>query len=168
MQVEIWKPIPDYEGLYEVSNLGRIRSLYNYRKYNVLTQNIKRGYYQIGLRKNGIRKWYQVHRLVAETFIPNPNNLPQVNHKNENKLDNEISNLEWCSVSYNNMYGSRLKRIKEKVVKPVYQYDLNGKFIKKHESLVDATKSMGLKSLSSISLCCSGKYKTSNGYKWSY
>lgn len=168
MQVEIWKPIPNYEGLYEVSNLGRIRSLYNYRKYNVLTQNIKRGYYQIGLRKNGIRKWYQVHRLVAQAFIPNPDNLPQVNHKNENKLDNEISNLEWCSVSYNNMYGSRLKRIKEKVVKPVYQYDLNGKLIKKHESLVDATKSMGLKSLSSISLCCSGKYKTSNGYKWSY
>lgn len=166
--MEIWKDIPNYEGLYQVSNLGRIRSLYNYRKYNILTQNIKRGYYQIGLRKNGVRKWHQVQRLVALAFIPNPNNLPQVNHKNENKLDNNVNNLEWCSVSYNNTYGTRIKRVKEKVSKPVYQYDLEGNFIKKHDSLVDATKEMGLKSNSTISLCCSGKYETAAGYKWKY
>lgn len=166
--IEVWKDIPDYEGLYQVSNLGRIKSLYNYRKYNILTPRIKRGYYTIGLRKNGIRKWHQVHRLVASSFISNDNNLPQVNHKDENKLNNNVDNLEWCTVSYNNCYGTRREKVKNKTSKPVYQYDLKGNLIKKHNSLTNATKSMGLKSNSSISLCCSGKYETSCGYKWSY
>lgn len=164
---EIWKDIPGYEGLYQASNLGNIRSLYNYRKYNILTQNIKRGYYQIGLRKNGIRKWHQVQRLIASSFIPNPNNLPQVNHKNENKLDNRVENLEWCSVSYNNSYGTRIQRVKNKVAKPILQFDLDGNFIKQYSSLMDASRELKI-SPSNISQCANGKYKTCKGYIWEF
>lgn len=170
MQVEVWKPIPGYEGLYEVSNLGRVRSLYNYKRNgtNVLVPRLKRAYLTIGLRKNGIRKWHLLHRLVASAFIPNPNNLPQVNHKNEIKTDNRVENLEWCTVSYNNTYGSRIEKVVAKTGKPVYQYDLDGNFIKKHNSVASAGREIGLKSTGSISDCCSGKNETAGGYKWSY
>ena len=108
---EVWKPILDYEKLYEVSMSGRIRSLYNYRgKYHILKPRLKKGYLQIGLRKNNKRCWYSVHRIVAKTFIPNPDNLPCVNHKNQNKLDNSVYNLEWCTYHYNNIYGDRIKK----------------------------------------------------------
>lgn len=170
MENEVWKNVVGYEGLYKVSNLGRIKSLYNYNRNgsNILKPKIKRGYYTVGLRKNGIRKWYLVHRLVAQAFIQNHNNYPQINHKNENKLDNNVNNLEWCTVLYNNTYGTRIKRVKDKTSKPVLQYDINMNFIKEYASLVDATKEMGLKSTSCISLCCSGKYETSKGYIWRY
>lgn len=166
--IEVWKPVTNYEGLYEISNLGRIRSLHNYKRNgnNILVPRIKRGYFTVGLRKNGIRKWFLLHRLVALAFIPNPNNYPCVNHKDENKLNNNVENLEWCTVSYNNTYGTRIERVTDKTGKPVYQYDINGNFIKKHKSLASATKEVGLKSASTISLCCSGKYETAGGYKW--
>lgn len=167
MQV-VWKPIPNYEGLYEVNNLGEIRTLYNYKKYKILTQNIKRGYYQIGLRKNKVRKWHQAHRLVAQAFIPNPYNLPQVNHKDENKLNNKVENLEWCTVSYNNTYGSRIERVTSKTGKPVYQFSLDGKLVKKHKSIASTAREVGLVSPGNIIACCKGRYETSAGYKWSY
>lgn len=166
---EIWKDIPGYETLYQASNLGRIRSLYNRGgKYNILRQQIKRGYYQVGLRKDGIRKWHQVHRLIAFAFIPNAEMHPVVNHKNENKLDNRVENLEWCTVSYNNTYGDRIKRVISKTSKPVLQYDLAGNFIKEYPSLREAGNSINVKSLANISQCCSGKYKQANGYIWRY
>ena len=117
---EIWKEIEGYEGLYEVSNLGRVRSLdreqfqignggsYFKRIYKGRILKFKidyHGYYRVHLSVNGERKHYLVHRLVAEAFIPNPNNLPCVNHKDEDKTNNSVDNLEWCDVAYNNAYN---------------------------------------------------------------
>ena len=152
--MEIWKDIKGYEGLYLISNLGNIKSLHNYRRGNIIKPKLKKGYYQVGLRKNNIRKWYAVHRLVALTFIPNPNNLPCVNHKDENKLNNNINNLEWCTVYYNNCYGSRLKRVavNNKLRKPIIQYDLNGNFIKEYMSIAEASRQCNI-SVSNIYFC---------------
>ena len=110
---EVWKDIQDYEGFYQVSNLGRIKSLGNSktRKEKILKPIYHKQYYQITLSKNNIRIQYRVHRLVAEAFIPNPDNLPQVNHKDENKLNNYVDNLEWCDALYNNNYKDKGKRI---------------------------------------------------------
>lgn len=108
---EIWKPVVGYEGLYEVSNLGRVRSI---RRNKILNLKKERdGYIRISLCSNGVEKMYQVHRLVAKAFIPNPDNLPQINHKDEVKSNNVVDNLEWCTVAYNNSYGTRLQRVRE-------------------------------------------------------
>lgn len=167
---EIWKDIKDYEGLYQVSNLGRIKSLYNYRgKGNILKQKNKRGYYQVGLRKNNIRKWVSVHRLVAIAFIENPNNYSNINHKDENPLNNCIDNLEWCTTRYNNMYGTRIERVKEKTSKPVIQFDLKGNFIKEYKSVSDASRETNT-SASNIVKCCKKhpKYNKVKNYIWRY
>ena len=125
--MEIWKPIPNYEN-YEVSNLGRVRSLnYNNQtdKVRILKLTIRKdGYTQIMLNKEGKKKTYQVHRLVAEAFIPNPQSLPEVNHIDENKQNNDVSNLEWCSYGYNINYGSRNERVSKAHCKPVICLEL--------------------------------------------
>lgn len=114
---EIWKDIPGFEGLYQVSNLGRVKRLplgkqWPYRRThnNIRKQHIKNGYYQVNLSKENKVKWICVHRLVALAFIPNPNNLPCINHRDENKLNNNIENLEWCSYAYNANYGTVRQR----------------------------------------------------------
>ena len=166
---EIWKDIENYEGLYQVSNLGRIKSLHkrHHQEEHIIIQKIKRGYYQVGLTKNGKRKWHQVHRLIAQAFIPNPNNFPQVNHKDENKLNNSIENLEFCTASYNNTYGTRIQRVAEKTSKKIIQYDLNNNFIKEYKSITEAGKENNL-DISSIVKCCKGKYKTYKNFIWKY
>ena len=106
---EEWKDIIGYEGRYMVSNLGRVKNLPNKTRKDerVITPQISRNYYSVGLRDSfGNTKLHRVHRLVAQAFIPNPNNLPQVNHKDENKLNNRLENLEWCDAEYNTNYGS--------------------------------------------------------------
>lgn len=107
---EIWKDIKNFEGLYQISNLGNIKSLH-YRNSNnekiMSPKLIGRGYLSIGLRNKSKKKNFLIHRLVANAFIPNPDNLQQVNHKDENKLNNCVDNLEWCNNSYNNTYGAR-------------------------------------------------------------
>ena len=120
---EIWKDIPEYEGLYHASNLGNIRVLNRVvnsgiknnntviRKGKLLKQRINQGYYEVALSKNSKKRFLKVHRLIAITFIPNLNNFPSINHKDENKLNNNVNNLEWCSVKYNCNYGTRNKRI---------------------------------------------------------
>lgn len=157
--IEQWKDIPNYDGLYQVSNLGRIKSLYNYKRdgNNILKPRLKRGYYSVGLRKNGIRKWHMIHRLVASAFIMNENNYPQVNHKDENKLNNRVENLEWCSASYNNNYGTRQERVSNtnKLRKEVYKYDINGNLIEKYNSVKEAAI-RNKHSLSTISEYCRG------------
>ena len=122
MKEEMWKPVPGYEGIYEASTYARIRSIersvysrrwgcFQKRKSVILKPAISsRGYYTIVFGTNGTRKTYAVHRIIAETFLPNPNNLPVVNHKDENKANNAVSNLEWCTQKYNINYGSGLKR----------------------------------------------------------
>ena len=116
MENEIWKPVVGYEGKYEVSNMGRVKSLKYYGWYQIKilkpikTQN---GYLRVHLAKNGIFHKTSIHRIVAEAFIPNPDNLPLINHKNEDKTDNRVENLEWCSWKYNNNYGTRNKRLSE-------------------------------------------------------
>lgn len=168
--METWKDIPNYEGLYQVSNLGRIKSLYNYRRGNILTPRLKRGYYTVGLRKNGVRKWHLVHRLVASAFILNKNNLPQINHKDENKLNNCVDNLEWCTVSYNNNYGTRQERVSKtnKLKRAVLKFDLNGNFIEKYHSMSEAARQNGVKSTSSIMECCRGKITQTKGFIYRY
>ena len=106
--MEIWKDVKGYEGLYQVSNLGRIKSLGNLqnRKEKLLKINIRNGYCTTYLYKNNKKKSFLCHRLVAEAFISNPDNLPQVNHKDENKLNNCVENLEWCTAKYNVNYSS--------------------------------------------------------------
>lgn len=112
----IWKDIQGYEGLYQVSNLGEVRSL-NYKKTGNI-QNLKQtsnkdGYLKVMLHKNGKIKTYQVHRLVTLAFIENPNKYPCINHKDEDKTNNCVWNLEWCNYKYNNCYGTRIKRFSE-------------------------------------------------------
>lgn len=112
--MEEWKDIQGYEGLYQVSNYGRVKSLGNEKKRNdkiLKAQTKKNMYKQIGLHKDGIEKKYLIHRLVAQAFIPNPNNYKEVNHKDENPSNNNVFNIEWCSSSYNANYGTRKERI---------------------------------------------------------
>lgn len=142
---EIWKDIPGYEGLYKVSNLGNVLSLNNYRRSNskILKQHIsKSGYHSVVLSKNQIKKTYRVHRLVAMVFIPNPDNLPFINHKDENKANNCVDNLEWCTDDYNRHYGTMFLRAKLSNIKSrgrkVACYNLKGEFIKEYEYINQA------------------------------
>lgn len=162
----------DFRGKYQVSNLGRVKSLnYNQKKREKILklQKHKDGYLFIKLWKNGKQKLFLVHRLVGFMFIPNPNNLPQVNHKNEIKDCNEYWNLEWCDCEYNNNYGTRRQRIMKKITKQVNQYDLQGNFIKTWDCIIDIEKELGIYH-SHISKCCKNRshYKTTGGYIWKY
>ena len=166
---EYWKPVVGYEGLYMVSNWGRVKSI-KFGKERILKPvTNSSGYLLVGLYKNNIEKKYSVHRLVAEAFIPNPYNLPQVNHKDENKQNNVVSNLEWCTHEYNNTYGTRIKRQKEKIKKPIIQCDIKGNYINEFNSINDAANSLHILACN-ISNCLKGRQKsTPRGlYTWKY
>ena len=165
---EYWKPVVGYEGLYMVSNWGRIKSMnYNHSgKERIMKQKIQGGYYSVNLSKNGIIKTYLVHRLVAEAFIPNLNNYKEVNHKDENKTNNVVSNLEWCDRLYNVRYGTGIERRSKTQSKTVLQYDLNGNLIKEWKSINECGRN-GFKK-SNICKCCNGKQKTHKGFIWKY
>lgn len=183
-EFEIWKSIPNYEE-YEVSNLGRVKRL-SYDK-NVCNggkqrcderilkpQKRKRGYQAVVLSKSGEAKSFLVHRLVAEVFIPNPNNYPQVNHKDENPSNNKVTNLEWCTQRYNSNYGTLKYRISAKLKngvlsKPVEQYCKDGRFLMEYPSAIEASRTLGL-SVSGIVSCCNKdkKYSHCGGYQWKY
>lgn len=182
---EIWKDIKDYRGYYQVSNLGRVKGIERivyagsgkYRKqYEKIMSNKKNngnGYKIVSLNKDGISKNYYVHRLVAESFIPNLNNYPQINHKNENKSDNNINNLEWCTPKYNNCYGTRLERLSGFLVsnkinwKAILQIDDDNNIICRFDSIKQASKYFNI-SNQAISDCLRGKQNHSAGYKWKY
>lgn len=175
MKKEEWRDIKGYEGLYQISSWGRVKSM-NYLKTGKekirSLNNGKDGYLLINLSKNGESKRFRVHRLVAMAFIPNPDNLPEVNHKDENKLNNCVSNLEWCTAKYNQNYGTCRKRILEKVIngkcsKTVLQCDLDGNIIAEYPSGKEVKRKLGFCN-SLISMCCSGKYKYAYGYIWRY
>lgn len=182
--MEEWKDVIGYEGLYQVSNEGRVKSLERYvdskngskrfEKEKILKYCItKNGYPSVILAKFGTRKLKKIHRLVGETFIPNPDNLPQINHKNEDKTDNRVENLEWCNQYYNNHYGTKYQRQiktqmnREDCSKIVYQYSLNGQLITIWPSINEIERKMKILR-QGITAVCLGKRKTYKGYKWSF
>lgn len=166
----MWKDISGYEGLYLVSNIGEVKGL---KRNRILSPGKNhKGYYIVSLTKKGTKKTFSIHRLVAEAFIPNPNNLPQVNHKNGIKTCNEDWNLEWTNNSGNQKHAFA-NGLQTNVgnnnpnIRGVDQFDLDGDFIKHWNSIYDITNTLGY-SRSSIWRCCTGKYKTSHGYIWRY
>ena len=167
---ENWKDIKGYEGIYQVSDRGRIK---NVRTGRILKPMLAGAYLYVGFWRNNHKKCYKIHRLVAEAFIPNPDNLPQVNHKDENKLNNNLDNLEWCTAKYNSNYGTRSKRSNEKrknnksQSKPVCQYSLDGELIKVWPSAMEITRQLGY-CVSHISECCNGTLKRYKKFIWKY
>ena len=181
MPNEVWKDIKGYEGLYQVSSLGRVRSLTH--KCSVsgrvskgrLLKNTKyaQGYLYVHLSNDGKKLHHCIHRLVADAFIPNPNRLPQVNHKDENPLNNTIDNLEWCSRSYNINYGSRNKKVSDKLTngnlrsKRTAVYSLDNELLCIYPSTNEASRKTGVNE-GSISSNCLGKTKNTHGYIFKY
>lgn len=171
-QKEIWKPVAGYEGLYEVSSEGNVRSLKSGRWRNrrkILTpRKIDNGYHLVALCKDGAGKQMYVHRLVAQAFIPNPNNLETVNHKDEVKTNNNVSNLEWMTQKDNINYGSHNRRVAEAKSKPVQMLDkATGEMLATFPSMTEARRVTGI-AQSSIYKCCRGKLKSAGGFRWQY
>ena len=171
---EEWKDIKDYEGLYQVSNWGKILSL-NYRNTGkprlMNTGTDKDGYLVVYLSKNGEDKLCKVHRLVAQTFIPNPDNLPQVNHKDEDKTNNRVENLEWKSPKDNSNHGTRTERVAKANAngirsKPVLQFSLSGDLIREWPSIGECGRNGFSKG--NVWSCCNGKLPHYKGYIWRY
>lgn len=190
---EVWKDVVGYEGYYQVSNLGRVkgvaRKIKNDKGVFIKEESIlnaannRGGYPQVSLSKNNKQHPFRVHRLVAKAFIPNPNNLPEVNHKDEVKTNNFVfvnedgtvdydkSNLEWCNRKYNINYGTAKERlVKTRTVNnsygaeiPVNQFDLNGNFIKRYKSMRSAARDTGLAE-PQIEACCNGKRNKCGGF----
>ena len=179
MNTEIWKVVDDYEGLYEVSNYGNVRSVDRMetlpngtvRRRNgcILKQKFaSNGYLKCNLSKNAKEKTASVHRLVAQAFIPNPNNLPEVNHRDEDKTNNCAENLEWCSHLYNMRFGTAIQRGAEKQSTPVLQIDKDtNEVIAEYPSTAEAGRQLKIWQ-GNISNCCRGRYKTTGGYKFVY
>lgn len=162
MQNEIWKDIPGYAGLYQVSNTGRIKSFKNQYGHGVRILNgekTKSGYIQVSLNK----KRYKIHRLVAMVFIPNPDGLPQINHKNEIKTDNRVENLEWCTGKYNVNYGTAIERSSKKRGKPVMCIETGNVFV----SCKAAGRELNL-DFSHIAKCCRGILPQHKGFHFMF
>lgn len=164
---EIWKDIDGFEGRYQISSLGKVkrskRVVLSANRFGEFRKTIKEkellGFYSKGYHRVLLdNKKYSVHRLVAEAFIPNPDNLPIVNHKDENPSNNSVDNLEWCTVSYNLQYGSAIERLQEKrkktmsekgwenykIRKPILQYTLDGELIKEWDGVTSIEKEYGV------------------------
>jgi hypothetical protein len=172
--MEEWKDIKGYEAIYQVSNLGNVRSL---DRINYVGSKIKgtimkqqfggNGYLSITLCGNGKQKKFTIHRLVATAFVPNPCGYEEVNHKDEIKYNNFDFNLEWCDRKYNMNYGTAFERMASKLSKEVFQYDINNNFLKKFKSTRDIERQLGYAN-GNIGKCCNGKLKTAYGYIWGY
>lgn len=170
---EIWKDIPGYAGYYQVSNSGRIRSVNRVilssgfkqnRKGKILNQTKQTtGYSTVNLCVENIRKRFLVHRLVAEAFIPNPDNMPHINHKDENKENNSVENLEWCDPKYNNNYGTFNERVSKSKKKPVICVELKIRF----DSQGEASRITGI-SQACISCSCYNPNRKAGGYHWKF
>ena len=164
--MEIWKDVVGYEGLYCVSSFGRIKSLPRPTKQKAQEMSRysdQKGYQRVWLCKDGTPKNYKVHRLVAQAFIPNPDELPQVNHKDENKANNCVDNLEWCDCRYNNTYNNRMGRIATKNSRKVRCFETNMVY----DSISAASRAVGV-STSNIIYVCQGKFKQIKGYHFEY
>ena len=193
--MEEWKEIPIFDGRFLVSNLGRIKQAIRYDKEGrkaggkvfCLNKRDKDGYCIAQIQHKGKRKYLRVHRLVAEAFIPNPENKPQIDHINAIKDDNRAENLRWVTPKENNnnpisVENNRRAQTGKKMSaessrkkrdampkKPVVQYTVDGAFVARFEAIVDAAKSLGNRNFSgNISNCCKGNCKTSRGFVWRY
>ena len=203
MEKEIWKDIQGYEGLYQVSNCGRVKSVkrtawsgLNGGCYVAVHGRILKpshngqGYLFVNLSQDGKEKQYLIHRLVGQAFIPNPNNLPIINHKDENPKNNNVDNLEWCTQKYNINYGTRNEKASEKMrgrkhseehnkkvaekltnhpkkSKPVFSVDKVTGEIKEYPSAHEAERQTGI-AQSDICRCLKGKRKSCGGFYWHY
>ena len=186
IMIEVWKPVKDWENLYEVSNFGNVRSLHYKNPYKMKPVLDNKGYLRVSFVKRNSKKYkrFGVHRLVAEAFILNPDNLPQVNHKDENKQNNCVDNLEWCTGKYNCNYGKYKDKVRESRIgmkfselhrrnlstshikkqgKPVYMFSSDEKLLAEFDCIVNASKQTGI-SVACISHCCNGRTKSSGGY----
>lgn len=175
---ETWKPVVGYEGLYEVSDLGRVKKVARtitkadgtIKKVDerILKPSDSNGYQIVGLYRNGVSNPNWVHRLVAQAFIPNPNKLPEVNHKDEIRTNNKLDNLEWISHRDNSNYGKHNERISKSKCKPILQLDLKtGFIIAYYPSVKEAGSSTGIY-YDTITKAARGIIKTAGGYKWKY
>lgn len=172
---EDWRSVEGFEGLYEVSNYGRVRSVDHYVKCNSGRRLVKgrllkvcdrgNGYAFVTMGKDGKQYNVSVHIVVAKAFIPNPNNLPCVNHKDENPRNNCVDNLEWCTYGYNLSYNDLAKRKAVDKRLPILQYSKDGKFIKEWSHAREAAEELGLNKRA-IYNCCQGRTKTSGGFIW--
>lgn len=169
-----WRPVVGYEGLYSVSNTGLVRSERRDRLLSLCVNQY--GYLQTKLCCNGTTRTKLVHRLVATAFIENPESLPQINHIDECKINNRVTNLEWCTLEYNQVYGSVVKRrvgthvrknIAAKFSKPVVCCTKDGERLREYKSIRRAEAETGVYH-KDISRCCRGRNKTAGGFKWAY
>lgn len=166
---EIWKNIENYPN-YQISNYGNVKNIKNNK---ILSFEICKGYKRCHLYSNSKGKNLLIHCLVAQAFIPNPNNLPQINHKDENKLNNNVDNLEWCTAKYNNNYGNRKYLSKTKQIndikksKPVDVYNLDNTYITTFPSIEECERKLNVNQ-SNIIKVCKGIYKQCNGYIFMY
>ena len=177
VDMEIWKDVKGYEGYYQISNMGNVRSVDRVRRKSnhgydahikgkvIKQRSQKNGYKCVTIYKDGVAKTVRVHRLVAAAFVPNPNGYGEVNHIDENVENNCANNLEWCSRSYNCSYGSGLSKRAKKCSKPCVQYK-DGIEIARFPSISEASRKTGIV-FSSIQSCVSGKQKTTHGFTWS-
>ena len=188
--MEIWKDIVGFEGYFQVSNLGRVKSLdrvitnkmgvmRNFKGFVKKLTPDNQGYMVVTLSRDGKDTQWLVHRLVAEAFIPNKENLPFINHKDEVKDNNHVDNLEWCTCKYNNRYGTSPERTRNKIrelgqMRAVVQLSLNGEKINEYESVSDASRETGvilqnIHQAANGGFSTQGKWKrvhTAGGYKW--
>lgn len=175
--MEEWRDIDGYEGLYQISNIGRVKSfdrvVRTFGGYRTIGGRIikphhdKDGYWRIGLSKDRKQKQHYVHRLVAKAFLENPDNLPVINHKNEIKDDDRVENLEWCTIYYNSVYNGKMEKLAKLRWKKVIQYDMNGNFIREWDSIKEASYTLGIRP-TGISSCCTKRYSQSGGFVWRY
>ena len=171
---EEWEPLAEYDGEIEVSSLGRVRRK-NGRHRFLKPQIVRGGYLAVHIRitRLGINKLAKIHRLVATAFIPNHDNLPSINHKNEVKTDNRVENLEWCTPAYNTRYGTGIERRAFNSRNqphrscPILQYSMNGEFIQEFPSFKEVQRYFG-KTYSNVWAACNGRVDSAYGYKWAY
>ena len=171
--MEVWKDIKGFEGMYQVSSIGRVKSLDRYVGYKKSGKRLvkgqekiqtvtDKGYLKVTLCKDGTGKTREVQRLVAEAFIPNPENKEQVNHIDGNKFNNYVENLEWCTPSENTVHA---KKVLKQGIKQVNQYDLQGNFIATYSSLKEAGEKTGVPKCSISNVVC-GRRKKAGNFKW--